>query len=233
VDHLTTLVQNLYVTTGLIGLILAMALESCCIPIPSEVVMPLAGAMLTVGNKHMLGINPASPLWLNLVLLGLAGAFGCLLGSIVAYGIGAAGGRPLMLKYGKYVLISQRDAERADRFFQRWGAATAFFSRLLPAVRTYISLPAGISKMPFGTFCVYTFLGSFPWCLLLSYLGYLLGNHYDQISGPFRYLEGIVGIGLVVLLVLYIWNHIRDQRRARAAEHSAITSASQQEIGNL
>src|SRR6266446_6838208 len=101
-------------------------------------------------------VNPNSPIFLNLLLLALAGALGCLIGSMVAYGIGSAGGRPLMLKYGKYVLISQHDADKADHFFQRWGAPTAFFSRLLPVVRTYISLPAGMANMRFSRFCVYT-----------------------------------------------------------------------------
>ncbi len=230
-SHLTTsiadFIQNLYVATGLLGIILAMAIESCCIPLPSEIVMPLAGVMLA-GQKHLLGINPSSPLWLNIILMGLSGAIGCLIGSIAAYGIGYAGGRPLLLKYGKYVLISQHDADRADTFFQRWGAPTAFFSRLLPAVRTYISLPAGITKMPFIKFCAYTFLGSFPWCVLLAFLGYQLGNQYDKIGGPLRYVEIAVGIVLVILVVLYIWRHIRNDRLARAEHAEAEASAAAQ-----
>jgi membrane protein DedA with SNARE-associated domain len=222
-DALTAFIQNLYVITGLAGIVLAMAIESCCIPLPSEIIMPLAGAMLTTGDqggaKHLMGINPASPLWLNLILLSLAGSLGSLLGSLIAYGIGSAGGRPLMLKYGKYVLISQHDADRADRFFQR-GAATAFFSRMLPVVRTYISLPAGITKMRFGAFCLYTFLGSLPWCLLLSFVGYELGSNYSKISGPLHYLDAFVVVLVVVLAALYIWRHIRNDRRARA-EHAA------------
>ncbi len=228
ITSLTGFIQNLYVTTGLIGIILAMAIESCCIPLPSEIIMPLAGSMLAIsstsGAKHLLGISPNSPLWLNLVLVALAGSLGSLLGSLVAYGIGYAGGRPLMLKYGKYVLISQHDADKADAFFQRWGAATAFFSRMLPVVRTYISLPAGITKMHPVKFSIYTFLGSLPWCLLLAYLGYQLGNHYEQISGPLHYLDGLIVVLVVVLVVLYVWRHIRNDRRARA-EHAAVESA--------
>ncbi|MDQ2715522.1 MAG: DedA family protein, partial [Chloroflexota bacterium] len=150
-ETLTTLITNLYVSTGLVGILLAMAIESCCIPLPSEIVMPLAGVMFASG-RLLPGVNQG----VALLLIALAGAAGCLIGSIAAYGIGYAGGRPLMLKYGRYVLISQHDADKADRFFERWGSATAFFSRLLPVVRTYISLPAGIAKMPFGKFCVYT-----------------------------------------------------------------------------
>ncbi len=223
IDSLTTVIQNLYVVTGLLGIVLAMAIESCCIPLPSEIVMPLAG-VLVASHKQLLGLNPNAPLWLNLLLLALAGSLGCLIGSIAAYGIGYAGGRPLMLKYGRYVLISQHDANKADHFFQRWGSQTAFFSRLLPVVRTYISLPAGITKMSFGKFCLYTFLGSFPWCLLLAYLGYVLGNHYTMISGPLHYFDYVIVIAVVVLVVLYVWRHIHHDRRARA---EAAASAAQ------
>src|SRR5437868_12202447 len=148
-DILTILITNLYISTGLLGIVLAMAIESCCIPLPSEIVMPLAGIMIASG-KILHGTNSLVALF----LVALAGAAGCLLGSIVAYAIGYTGGRPLMLKYGRYLLISQHDADKADQFFQRWGSATTFFSRLLPVVRTYISLPAGIAKMPFARFCL-------------------------------------------------------------------------------
>src|SRR2546421_3379871 len=202
----------MYVTLGLAGIVVAMALESCCIPLPSEIVMPLAGVMFVEG-KLLAGVN----FWLGLVLIALAGAIGCLIGSTAAYGIGYTGGRPLMLKYGRYVLISQHDADLADRFFQRWGSATAFFSRLLPVVRTYISLPAGISKMPFVKFAVYSFLGSFPWCLLLAYVGTILGNNLDRLSPIFHSLDVVIVVALVILIALYIWRHIRNDRKARAA----------------
>jgi len=205
----------MYVTLGLAGIVLAMALESCCIPLPSEIVMPLAGVMFVEG-KLLAGVN----FWLGLVLLALAGAIGCLIGSMAAYGIGAAGGRPLMLKYGRYVLISQHDADMADRFFQKWGSATAFFSRLLPIVRTYISLPAGIAKMPFVKFCIYTFLGSFLWCLLLAYVGTVVGNNLAALTPIFRSFEVIIIIALVILIALYIWRHIRNDRKARAEQAS-------------
>ena len=215
-DTLTTFITNLYVTLGLAGIVVAMALESCCIPLPSEIVMPLAGVMFVEG-KLLAGMN----FWLGLLLLALAGAIGCLIGSTAAYGIGYAGGRPLMLKYGRYILISKHDADRADRFFQRWGGATAFFSRLLPVVRTYISLPAGIAKMPFLKFCVYTFLGSFLWCFLLAYVGTEVGNNLSVLTPIFRSFEVVIILVLVILLVLYIWRHIRNDRKARA-EHAAV-----------
>src|SRR5579885_671718 len=214
-QSLTTFITNLYVTFGLAGIVLAMAIESCCIPLPSEIVMPLAGVMIA-SSKLLTGVSTP----LSLILVALAGSIGCLIGSIAAYGIGYSGGRPLMLKYGRYVLISQHDADKADRFFLRWGSATAFFSRLLPVVRTYISLPAGIAKMPFIRFCIYTFLGSLPWCLLLAYLGTVLGNHLDTLSPIFHSLDIVILVGLVILVALYIWRHIRNDRKARAA-HAA------------
>ncbi|MBV9711634.1 MAG: DedA family protein [Ktedonobacteraceae bacterium] len=227
---LTTLITNLYLATGLLGIVVAMAIESCCIPLPSEIVMPIAGILISQATvqKHLPGTSPSFPLWLNLVLVALAGSLGCLIGSMAAYGIGYAGGRPLMLKYGRYVLISQHDADKADRFFQRWGSATAFFSRLLPVVRTYISLPAGITKMPFGKFCLYTFLGSFPWCLLLAYIGTVLGNNLDKLSPIFHDLDVVILVAVVILVVLYVWRHIRNDRRARA-EHTAAEAAALQQ----
>ena len=226
-DAITTFITNLYATTGLAGIVLAMAIESCCIPLPSEIVMPLAGVMVVSGTI-LAGVNPV----LAIILVALAGAIGCLVGSIAAYGIGYAGGRPLMLKYGRYVLISQHDADKADAFFQRWGSATTFFSRLLPVVRTYISLPAGIAKMPFARFCIYTFLGSFPWCLLLAYLGTLVGKNLSTLSPAFHYLDIVILIAVVVLVALYIWRHIRNDRRARAlhaAEEATLASMAQQQ----
>jgi len=190
--------------------------------------MPIAGILVSQATvqRHLPGTSPGFPLFLNLVLVALAGSIGCLLGSIAAYGIGYAGGRPLMLKYGRYVLISQHDADKADRFFQRWGSATAFFSRLLPVVRTYISLPAGIARMPFVKFCIYTFLGSFPWCLLLAYVGSVLGNNLDKLGPIFHSLDIVILVLVVALVALYILRHIRNDNKARA-EHAA-TEGTQQ-----
>jgi membrane protein DedA with SNARE-associated domain len=227
---LTTLITNLYLATGLLGIAVAMAIESCCIPLPSEIVMPIAGILLSQATvqRHLPGTSPSFPLWLNLLLVAFSGSIGCLIGSIAAYGIGYAGGRPLMLKYGRYVLISQHDADKADHFFQRWGSATAFFSRLLPVVRTYISLPAGITKMPFAKFCIYTFLGSFPWCVLLAYVGTVLGNNLGKLSPIFHDLDVVILVLVVLLVVLYVWRHIRNDSNARAAHAAAEANASQQ-----
>ena len=210
-DIVTTLITNLYVSTGLLGIVLAMAIESCCIPLPSEVVMPVAGIML-VSGKILHGTN----FIVGLALIALAGAVGCLVGSIVAYSIGYSGGRPLMLKYGRYVLISQHDADRADDFFHKWGSATVFFSRLLPVVRTYISLPAGIAEMPFLEFCIYTFLGSFPWCLALAYVGTILGKNIATLGPIFHDLDIVIALAVVGLIILYIWRHVRNEKKAHA-----------------
>jgi membrane protein DedA with SNARE-associated domain len=235
-DSITTFITSWYAMTGLVGIVLAMAVESCCIPLPSEIVMPVAGGMVyqLYHNKlaSFLGLSPALPFWVSLILVALAGALGCLIGSMAAYGIGYAGGRPLMLNYGRYVLISQHDADKADAFFQRWGSATAFFSRLLPIVRTYISLPAGIARMPFARFCLYTFLGSFPWCLLLAYVGTVISENSPTLSSVFHGLDAVVIVAVVVLVALYIWRHIRNDRRARAlhaAEEATLASMAQQQ----
>src|SRR5579859_269311 len=136
---LSTTLLNLFVATGYAGIILAMAVESCCIPLPSELIMPLAGFLAFQGRFNLGGTA-------------VAGAVGCVVGSTVAYWIGALGGRPLLLRYGRYVLISHRDADRADDFFARYGDVTIFVTRLMPIVRTFISLPAGIARMPFTKF---------------------------------------------------------------------------------
>lgn len=209
-----------------------MSLESCLIPLPSEIVMPLAGGLIAVGSsagaKHLLGINPSWPAWVSLLLVAFAGAVGCLIGSMVAYGIGHSGGRVLLLKYGRYLLISEHDAAKADRFFLRYGSATTFFSRLLPVIRTYISLPAGIARMPFAKFCVYTFLGSLPWCLVLAYIGYILGNHWDTLGPIFHDLDVVIVLALVVLIALYVWRHVRNDRKARAELAASEAAVAQQ-----
>lgn len=219
---LITLITHLYATTGLAGILLAMSLESFCIPLPSEVVLPLAGIMLVQGN-----LLPGMNHFVALLLIALAGATGDLLGSIAAYWVGYSGGRPLMLKIGRYLLISQHDSDLADRFFQKYGSATAFFSRLLPVVRTYISLPAGISKMPFGKFCLFTILGVFPWALLLTYIGTIIGNNLGALSPIFHSLDVVILLGLAILIVLYLWRHIRNDRKARAAHAEAAKLSAQ------
>jgi membrane protein DedA with SNARE-associated domain len=179
-----------------------MAIESACIPLPSEVIMPLSGWMLI--KERALG--PAYTL-----VAGFYGALGCTIGSIIAYWIGMRGGRPFLERYGRYLLISTYDLELADRWFSRYGNWAIFFSRLLPVVRTFISLPAGIARMPFGKFVVYTFLGSFPWCLGLAYGGYQLGMHWEQIRPAMRPFELPIILGIVTAIILYVYRHLRQE----------------------
>ena len=192
-------VSHLFTSLGYGGIVVAMAIESCCIPLPSELIMPLAG-FLAFQHKF------------NLWGAALAGAAGCVVGSAVAYWIGATGGRPLLLRYGRYVLISHHDADRADAFFARHGDATIFATRLMPIVRTFISLPAGIARMHFGKFIAYTFLGSLPWCLALAYAGYKLGEHWDEVGSVLHKYDILVGIGILALFALFLYRHLRRQK---------------------
>jgi membrane protein DedA with SNARE-associated domain len=203
-------IEHWYLTLGYLGIVLAMALESCCIPLPSELVMPLAGYMVF---KH--------PDQFSLIGVGVAGAVGCVVGSAVAYGIGAAGGRPLLLRFGKYVLISRADSDRADRWFQRYGAPVAFLSRLLPVVRTYISLPAGIARTNFPQFLLFTLLGSLPWTFVLAALGLAFGDSFEkaltEMTTVFHGLDIVIGVLLVAAVSLYIYRHVKHARAADAA----------------
>ncbi|MFA5308677.1 MAG: DedA family protein [Dehalococcoidales bacterium] len=186
------------------GVIALMAIESACIPFPSEIIMPLAGWMLI---KDL--ARPVS----FVLLAGVFGAIGNTIGSVIAYYVGMWAGRPLLNKYGKYVLLSQHDLDIADRWFSRSGGWTVFVSRLLPVVRTYISLPAGIARMHIGKFLVYTFIGSFIWSTALAYGGYLLGEHWESLRNAMRPFDPIFIAIIVILLGLYVYRHIRHTRR--------------------
>ena len=152
---------------GYAGIVLLMAIESACIPLPSEIIMPFAGYLVSTGR-------------FNLFLVATAGALGCNLGSAVAYAVGRYGGRPAIDRWGAWVMLSHADLDRAERFFARYGSITVFVARLLPVIRTFIALPAGIAQMPQVRFHVYTFLGSWPWCFGLAYVGMKLGEAWDR-----------------------------------------------------
>ncbi|BCL80775.1 alkaline phosphatase [Ktedonobacteria bacterium brp13] len=203
-DTLITMITNFYIETGLIGIFLIMTCENCYIPLPaSEVVIPIAGVLIT--RRYLLSDMPE---WASITLVSLSSTLGCLTGSIAAYIIGSIGGRSFLLKYGRYILLSQRDIERADLFFLRWGSATVFYSRLLPVVRTWASLPAGATRMSLRKFCLYTFIGSLLWCTVLTYLGTILGNNINQLKPISGYLSTCILIICAVLVVLYIWKRI-------------------------
>src|SRR5438552_14879778 len=187
-------------TLGYGGIVLLMAIESACIPLPSEVIMPFSGYLVYKGQFS---------LW----LVGVAGAFGCVLGSLVAYWVGMYGGRPLIEKYGRYVLISQHDLDLADRWFARYGEVIVFASRLLPVVRTFIAFPAGVAKMNMTRFVVYTFLGSLPWCLGLAYVGQILGEQWDKndaLKTWFHRFDFVIGIAGVLAVVWWVRRHVKQ-----------------------
>jgi len=206
-DHsISDALLNLFIITGYAGIIIAMAIESCCIPLSSELIMPLAGFLAFQGR-------------FNLGATALAGAVGCVVGSAIAYWIGAIGGRPLLLRYGRYVLISERDANRADVFFARYGDATIFATRLMPIVRTFISLPAGIARMNFMKFTIYTFLGSLPWCFALAVAGYKLGQYWQQVGSILHKYDLVIAVALVALVALFLYRHV--QRPGRSGDSDA------------
>jgi membrane protein DedA with SNARE-associated domain len=199
---------------GYFGIVLLMAIESACIPLPSEIIMPFAGYLVSTGQ-------------MNIWIVGLAGAVGCVLGSMVAYWAGMYGGRPLIEKYGRYVLLSRHDLDIADRLFAKYGEAIVFTARLLPAIRTFIAFPAGVARMNIPRFIFYTFAGSLPWCLGLAYVGQLLGEKWNKdetLKTWFHRFDFAIGTVVVLLAAWWIWRHIkhlkadRVEARAKAAE---------------
>lgn len=194
--------EGLYHTLGWVGVVVMMAIESACIPLPSEIIMPLSGSYLV----HS---------WGDLIIAGLAGAVGCTIGSALAYWVGALGGRPLIEKYGKYILINHEHLDWADRWFARWGEATAFFSRLVPIVRTFISFPAGVARMNFPKFLLYTFLGSFPWSLALAWAGWTWNPR--QVRETLRPFDIPIAAVIVALVGWYIYRRVRDRRAGAPA----------------
>jgi membrane protein DedA with SNARE-associated domain len=182
------------------GVVFLMALESACIPIPSELIMPFAGWML---------IKELSLTVTYIIWAGAYGALGNTIGSVVAYLVGMWGGRPILNKYGKYILISQRDLDLADQWFTKRGNWIIFISRLLPVVRTYISLPAGIARMNLIKFAIYTFAGSFLWSTGLAYGGYQLGEHWEDIRAFMRPFDPLFIAIVLGLIAFYIYKHVK------------------------
>jgi membrane protein DedA with SNARE-associated domain len=197
-------ISNTYELIGWPGVVVLMAMESACIPVPSEIIMPFAGWML---------VKEESLAAVFILLAGVYGALGNTIGSVIAYLVGMWGGRPLLEKYGKYILIYRHDLEMADRWFTRRGSWSIFISRLLPVVRTFISLPAGIARMNFIKFLVYTFIGSFIWSTGLAYGGYLLGVHWEQIREVMRPFDPLIIIIIMAALVIYIYGHVRKAQQ--------------------
>jgi membrane protein DedA with SNARE-associated domain len=206
VAFLTTLLQSI----GWPGVVVIMTLESCNIPIPSEVTMPLAGWMLVQAR----GLSAWQAIWHG----GLFGALGCTIGSIISYWLGAWGGRPLLKRYGKWIMVHEEDLAQADRWFARWGDWAAFVSRLLPIVRTFISFPAGVVKMNFTRFTIFTFVGSFIWCALLAWGGYIFGSNWEELRAAMRPFDIPIAIIILAGVGYYIYRHVqKGKRRAQQA----------------
>jgi membrane protein DedA with SNARE-associated domain len=195
-------------STGYAGIAIMMAIESACIPLPSEIIMPFSGYLVYTGRF--------SSLWLVATL----GAIGCNLGSVIAYEIGYFGGRPLVNRWGRYILLNERDLDISEKFFRKYGDITVFLARLLPVVRTFIALPAGIARMPRLRFHVYTFLGSWPWCYLLAYVGLKLGERWNtdpRLKTWFHRFDAVIGGILLIAIAYFVWSHWQHRTRAVAA----------------
>jgi membrane protein DedA with SNARE-associated domain len=185
------------------GVALLMAIESACIPLPSEIIMPFAGYLVSTGE-------------MNLFLAATAGALGCNLGSIVAYEIGRRGGRPMAEKFGRYVLVGPAELDLADRFFNRWGNLAILIGRMLPVIRTFIAFPAGVARMKIIPFHIYTFIGSWPFCLLLAWIGMKLGDAWNsdaRLKAFFHQADLAIGVVLVAGAGWYIWHKVRGLKR--------------------
>ncbi len=186
-DHITQFISSI----GYAGVFILMTLESAALPVPSEVVMPFAGYLAYQGV-------------FNLFLITIVGAAGCTAGSVISYYVGRKGGRPFIEKYGKYLFIKSSHMELAETWFNKYGDRAVFLSRLLPVVRTFISLPAGIGRYELKKLVMFSFIGSLPWCFALAYVGFSLGPHWKNIIGFFNELDILV-IAAIIVVVLYYW----------------------------
>jgi len=194
VEYVSYLAIHLIEILGYWGVFIGMTLESACIPLPSEIIMPFAGFVVYEGKMSLLGIT-------------IVGALGNLFGSLIAYFVGFKGGRPFLEKYGKYVLITHNRLEMAEDWFEKYGNKAVLISRVLPIIRTFISLPAGIAGMDLKKFIAYTFLGSLPWCFVLGYIGVQLGPRWNIIRSYFRILDIIVVLGIIGLFIYLLYKY--------------------------
>jgi membrane protein DedA with SNARE-associated domain len=205
--YLIHFVTQVIGSLGYAGIAALMGIESACIPLPSEIIMPFAGYLVYTGR-------------FSLFWAATAGAIGCNLGSIIAYWVGAAGGRPLVERYGRWVLMSHHDLDRMTQFFEKYGTITVLLGRLLPVVRTFIAFPAGVARMPQLRFHIYTFIGSWPWCFTLAYVGMKLGEawHTDpRFEQAFHRFHLVVELGLLAAIIWFVWTHINRVRRTSEA----------------
>ena len=197
-------IDSLYARLGYAGVVIAMTIESAAIPVPSELILPFAGWSVSRGVIEPLTSSPWS-YWGAVV----AGVLGNTAGSLLSYAIGALGGRPLVERYGRYVLISPHDLAVADRWFARYGEVTVFFSRMLPIVRTFISVPAGIARMPLWRFTLFSVLGAIPWVMLLVWGGMVLGDHWLDLKSSLKGLDYLVVLAIVAGVGVFVWRHVK------------------------
>jgi membrane protein DedA with SNARE-associated domain len=193
---------------GYWGIVLLMAIESACIPLPSEVIMPFSGYLVYIGR-------------FNLFWVATAGAFGCNVGSVVAYYLGYYGGRPLVERYGRYILLSEKELQWADRFFEKYGDWAVFISRLLPVVRTFIALPAGIARMKQLRFHVFTFVGSWPWCFALAWIGMKLGEQWNtdpRLKAWFHRFDAVILAVMLLAGAWFVWSRWQHRIKAVASD---------------
>ena len=197
-EYLSGYITGLITTFGYPGIVFLMTLESACMPVPSEIVMPFAGFAVQRGS-------------LEFIATGMAGAVGCLIGSVLSYVVGYYGGRPLLDKYGRYILITKHEIDMAHGWFERYGTATVLIARLLPIVRTFVSLPAGIARMDFKRFAFYSFIGSIPWCYALTYAGVFLGENWDTLEKYWIYFDILTILGVIAFIVYVGYKLTRDR----------------------
>ena len=192
---------SLYGAIGYLGVLVASAIESAMVPLPSELILPFAGFLVSDTKS----IEPITHGPWSFVLVVIAATIGNVIGSLIAYAIGAWGGRPFLERYGKYLLIRPHEIETADRFFAKWGSQTAFFSRFLPVVRTFISFPAGVARMPLGRFIVYSAAGAFLWSAGLVYVGTVLGANWVDIRHALQPFDTLILVVVVLAVAAFIW----------------------------
>ena len=200
IDILANFVIRTIDVLGYPGIFFLMLIESCGIPMPSEIIMPFSGFLVAEGK-------------MNFWVVSFIGALANLAGSLLAYWIGLKGGRALIEKYGKYVLISKHDLDLADRWFVKFGNLAVFFGRLLPVIRTYISFPAGVAKMEIKRFSLYTFAGALPWSILFTWLGVKMGSNWEQIREKLHNFDLAILILVIIGISWYVWRHIKHRVR--------------------
>lgn len=199
--------DHLYAAVGYLGVFIAMVAESTIVPIPSELILPFAGFLVSDSSK----VEPLTHGPWNFWVVVVIGVVANTTGSLFGYALGAKLGRPFLDRWGRYLLVRHHEVELAERFFARWGSPTAFISRLLPGIRTVISFVAGVSHMPIGRFAVYSTLGAIPWTIALVYAGTVLGSNWIQIRDDLKPYDTLIILACVAAVVLFvIWRLVRS-----------------------